>query len=147
MWSNLWLDKKRKRKENWSITNSAWQQINDATKTIALANHKSVHCVQCKLYLRHNSFCTRHSKPSLWNTFCWKKKKKRIENGRNKVLKVCYASLSLSACLSDILTPQVSFWEAQPHCQPLCNRPAKSTDTLSRGNVMDQPVPSSKCYS
>ena len=56
-----------------------------------------------------------------------KKKKKKTENGRNKVLKVCYASLSLSVRLSDILTPQVSFREAWPHCQPLCNRQAKST--------------------
>ena len=55
------------------------------------------------------------------------KKKKKTENGRNKVLKVCYASHSLSVCLSDILTPQVSFQEARPHFQPLCNRRAKST--------------------
>ncbi|KAI5980855.1 hypothetical protein EDD15DRAFT_2133692, partial [Pisolithus albus] len=54
---------------------STWQQIDDATKTIALANHKSINRVQRELYLGHNSFRTRRSKPSAWNAFCWKKKK------------------------------------------------------------------------
>ena len=52
--------------------NGAWQQIDDTTKTNALANHKSVNRVQRELYLGHSSFCTRRSKPSVWNAFCWK---------------------------------------------------------------------------
>ncbi|KIK20046.1 hypothetical protein PISMIDRAFT_13227 [Pisolithus microcarpus 441] len=53
------------------------QQINDAMKTIALANHKSVNHVQHELYLGYNLFHTRCSQPSAWNAFCWKKKKEK----------------------------------------------------------------------
>ncbi|KAL4077483.1 hypothetical protein J3A83DRAFT_4368814 [Scleroderma citrinum] len=38
---------------------STRQQIDDATKTITLANHKSINHVQHELYLGHNSFHTR----------------------------------------------------------------------------------------
>ncbi|KAI5990637.1 hypothetical protein EDD15DRAFT_2137953, partial [Pisolithus albus] len=53
------------------------QKIHDATKTIALANHKSINRVQRELYLGYNSFRTRRSQPSAWNAFCWKKNKEQ----------------------------------------------------------------------
>ncbi|KIK13830.1 hypothetical protein PISMIDRAFT_118101 [Pisolithus microcarpus 441] len=52
-------------------------------KTITLANHKSINHVQRELYLGHNSFRTRRSKPSAWNAFCWKKKKEHDDGGRS----------------------------------------------------------------
>ncbi|KIK13618.1 hypothetical protein PISMIDRAFT_118577 [Pisolithus microcarpus 441] len=69
-------------------------------KTITLANHKSINCVQHELYLGHNSFCTRHSKPSAWNAFCWKKKKEH-DDGMSALLALVqqaseeYRSLSM----------------------------------------------------
>ncbi|KAI6097241.1 hypothetical protein F5141DRAFT_1220261 [Pisolithus sp. B1] len=70
--------------------NSTWQQIDDAMKTIALANHKSINYIQCELYLGQNSFHTRHSKLSAWNTFCWKKKKEyddtQLPGGKNALM-------------------------------------------------------------
>ncbi|KAI6115510.1 hypothetical protein EDD16DRAFT_1708667 [Pisolithus croceorrhizus] len=68
--------------------NSTWQQIDDAMKTIALANHKSINYIQCELYLGQNSFHTRHSKLSAWNTFCWKKKRNMmmLPGGKNALM-------------------------------------------------------------
>ncbi|KAI6045904.1 hypothetical protein EDC04DRAFT_2558879 [Pisolithus marmoratus] len=76
---------------------SAWQQIDDTMKTIALANHKSISHVQHELYLGHSSFRTRCSKLSAWNTFCWKKKK-------NTMMVCCALHLSsiIYAYASDI---------------------------------------------
>ncbi|KAI6013403.1 hypothetical protein BKA83DRAFT_4063243 [Pisolithus microcarpus] len=70
------LAQRRSKKEHFKQDlDNTWQQIDDATKTIALANHKSVNRVRRELYLGHNSFHTRRSKLSAWNAFCWKKKK------------------------------------------------------------------------
>ncbi|KAL4064678.1 hypothetical protein V8B97DRAFT_2026027 [Scleroderma yunnanense] len=55
--------------------NSARQQIDDAIKTIMLANHKSINHVQHKLYLGHNSFHTR----------CSKKKREQQELGDDQL--------------------------------------------------------------
>ncbi|KIK21932.1 hypothetical protein PISMIDRAFT_103147 [Pisolithus microcarpus 441] len=62
-------------------------------KTIALANHKSINHVQHELYLGHNSFYTRCSKPSAWNAFCWKKKKEH-DDGTLCFLPLIYTSPS-----------------------------------------------------
>ncbi|KAG2741539.1 hypothetical protein P692DRAFT_20750831 [Suillus brevipes Sb2] len=51
----------------------AWTQIDNATKTIASAHHKSVRCVQNDLYIGHGILRSRHSKVNAWNAFCWKK--------------------------------------------------------------------------
>ncbi|KAG1787786.1 uncharacterized protein HD556DRAFT_1246258 [Suillus plorans] len=53
---------------------NAWDQIDDATKTIASAHHKSVRRVQNDLYIGHGILRSRHSKLNVWNVFCWKKK-------------------------------------------------------------------------
>ncbi|KAG1774227.1 hypothetical protein EV702DRAFT_974941 [Suillus placidus] len=51
----------------------AWTQIDDATKTIASAHHKSICHVQNDLYIGHGILRSRHSKVNAWNAFCWKK--------------------------------------------------------------------------
>jgi hypothetical protein len=51
----------------------AWNQIDDATKTIASAHHKSVRRVQNDLYIGHGTLRSRRSKLNAWNAFCWKK--------------------------------------------------------------------------
>ncbi|KAG0693654.1 hypothetical protein DFH29DRAFT_1007060 [Suillus ampliporus] len=51
----------------------AWNQLNDATKTIASAHHKSIRRVQNELYIGHGILRSRRTKPNMWNVFCWKK--------------------------------------------------------------------------
>ncbi|KAG0705574.1 hypothetical protein DFH29DRAFT_799878 [Suillus ampliporus] len=51
----------------------AWCQIDEATKTIAAAHHKSIRCVQNELYIGHGILRSKQSKLNAWNTFCWKK--------------------------------------------------------------------------
>ncbi|KAG1720619.1 uncharacterized protein EDB91DRAFT_1064769, partial [Suillus paluster] len=51
----------------------AWTQIDDTTKTIASAHHKSVRHVQNDLYIGHGILRSRHFKVNAWNAFCWKK--------------------------------------------------------------------------
>ncbi|KIK25124.1 hypothetical protein PISMIDRAFT_97175 [Pisolithus microcarpus 441] len=88
------LAQRRSRSERFKQDlDGAWQQIDDATKTIALANHKSINRVQRELYLGHNSFRTRRSKPSAWNAFCWKKKKEH-DDGTLCFLPLIYTSPS-----------------------------------------------------
>ncbi|KAG2751290.1 hypothetical protein P692DRAFT_201803965 [Suillus brevipes Sb2] len=64
----------------------AWNQIDEATKTIASAHHKSIHHVQNDLWMGHGIVCSRCPKPNAWNAFCWKKNQK-CENGN------CFLSL------------------------------------------------------
>jgi len=81
------LAQRRKKTEHFKQDlDGTWQQIDDTTKTIALANHKSVNRVQRKLYLGHSSFHTRRSKPSVWNTFCWKKTKEWKEQNTGGII-------------------------------------------------------------
>ncbi|KAG2120041.1 hypothetical protein DEU56DRAFT_747105 [Suillus clintonianus] len=51
----------------------AWNQLDDATKTIASAHHKSIRRVQNDLYIGHGILRSRRTKPNMWNAFCWKK--------------------------------------------------------------------------
>jgi hypothetical protein len=51
----------------------AWGQIDDVTTTIAATHRKSFRRVQHDLYMGRGSLRSKHSKPSVWNTFCWKK--------------------------------------------------------------------------
>ncbi|KAG1867720.1 hypothetical protein F4604DRAFT_1584954 [Suillus subluteus] len=51
----------------------AWNQLDQATKTIATSHHKSVHHVQNDLYIGRGLLRSRHSKLNAWNVFCWKK--------------------------------------------------------------------------
>ncbi|KAG2140766.1 hypothetical protein BD769DRAFT_1336179, partial [Suillus cothurnatus] len=51
----------------------AWGQIDEATKTIALAHHKSIRHVQNELYIGHGILRSKRSKLNAWNVFCWKK--------------------------------------------------------------------------
>ncbi|KAG1834476.1 hypothetical protein EV424DRAFT_1341295 [Suillus variegatus] len=65
----------------------AWAQIDDVTTTIAATHCKSFHRVQHDLYMGRGSLHSKHSKPSVWNTFCWKKSqeaKKENCNGHGK---------------------------------------------------------------
>ncbi|KAG1770558.1 hypothetical protein EV702DRAFT_977990, partial [Suillus placidus] len=51
----------------------AWNQLDDATKTIATSHHKSVRHVQNDLYIGRGLLRSRRSKLNAWNAFCWKK--------------------------------------------------------------------------
>jgi hypothetical protein len=51
----------------------AWGQIDEATKTIASAHHKSICRVQNELYIGHGILRSKRSKLNAWNAFCWKK--------------------------------------------------------------------------
>ncbi|KAG1799830.1 uncharacterized protein HD556DRAFT_1230959 [Suillus plorans] len=51
----------------------AWNQLDEATKTIAVSHHKSVRRVQNDLYIGRGLLRSRHSKLNTWNAFCWKK--------------------------------------------------------------------------
>ncbi|KAG1881213.1 hypothetical protein F4604DRAFT_1922222 [Suillus subluteus] len=51
----------------------AWNQLDQATKTIAMSHHKSVHHMQNDLYIGRGLLHSRHSKLNAWNAFCWKK--------------------------------------------------------------------------
>jgi hypothetical protein len=51
----------------------AWGQIDEATKTIASAHHKSIRRVQNELYIGHGILRSKRSKLNAWNAFCWKK--------------------------------------------------------------------------
>ncbi|KAG1894163.1 uncharacterized protein F5891DRAFT_961964 [Suillus fuscotomentosus] len=53
--------------------NDTWNQLDEATKTIAVSHHKSVCYVQNDLYIGHGLLRSRHSKLNAWNAFCWKK--------------------------------------------------------------------------
>lgn len=60
---------------------NAWDQIDQATKTIASSHHKSIWRVQNNLYFGCGTLRSRHVKPNLWNAFCWKKNQEK-ENGK-----------------------------------------------------------------
>jgi hypothetical protein len=60
----------------------AWNQLNDATKIIASAHHKSIRHVQNELYIGHGTLCSRRTKPNMWNAFCWKKSQDTAANGK-----------------------------------------------------------------
>ncbi|KAG1899707.1 uncharacterized protein F5891DRAFT_927347, partial [Suillus fuscotomentosus] len=65
----------------------AWGQIDDVTTTIAATHRKSFRRVQHNLYMGRGSLRSKHSKPSVWNAFCWKKSqeaKKENCNGHRK---------------------------------------------------------------
>lgn len=51
----------------------AWNQLDEATKTIAVSHHKSVRRVQNDLYIGRGLLHSRRSKLNAWNVFCWKK--------------------------------------------------------------------------
>ncbi|KAG1843380.1 hypothetical protein DFJ58DRAFT_731671 [Suillus subalutaceus] len=51
----------------------AWGQIDEATKTIASAHHKSIRRVQNELYIGQGILRSKRSKLNAWNAFCWKK--------------------------------------------------------------------------
>ncbi|KAG0703471.1 hypothetical protein DFH29DRAFT_874450 [Suillus ampliporus] len=63
-------DKSRQFKD---ALDDAWNQLKQATKTIAMSHHKSVCHVQNDLYIGHGLLHLRHSKLNAWNAFCWKK--------------------------------------------------------------------------
>ncbi|KAG1887718.1 hypothetical protein F4604DRAFT_1570639, partial [Suillus subluteus] len=71
-------DKSRKFKD---ALDEAWDQINETTKTIAGSHQKSIQRVQNQLYF---GLRLKRLKPSLWNTFCWKKNldKENYSEGR-----------------------------------------------------------------
>lgn len=68
----------------------AWYQIDKATKTIASAHHKSIHCVQNELYIGHGIQHSKCSKLNAWNVFCWKK---------NQDIKNCKFCFSFLLCI------------------------------------------------
>ncbi|KAG2108476.1 uncharacterized protein F5147DRAFT_773676 [Suillus discolor] len=53
--------------------NDAWNQLDEALKTIAVSHHKCVCHVQNDLYIGHGLLRLRCSKLNAWNAFCWKK--------------------------------------------------------------------------
>ncbi|KAI6032449.1 hypothetical protein EDC04DRAFT_2605189 [Pisolithus marmoratus] len=61
----------------------AWQLLDKVMKTLASKHHKSVWHIQNDLHLGHMKFCSRHSKISAWNTFCWKKRHMRNQSNEN----------------------------------------------------------------
>ncbi|KIJ58419.1 hypothetical protein HYDPIDRAFT_75130, partial [Hydnomerulius pinastri MD-312] len=91
--SELQVQRREKNDRFKKDLNTAWQQIDDATKTIALSNHKSVDRVQRELYLGLNSFRGRRSKPSAWNAFCWKKKREQAAHDGGNLGKGALLSL------------------------------------------------------
>ncbi|KAG1786106.1 uncharacterized protein HD556DRAFT_1450089 [Suillus plorans] len=70
----------------------AWYQIDKATKTIASAHHKSIHCVQNELYIGHGIQHSKRSKLNAWNVFCWKKNQdiKNCDQGRGTLQQLIY---------------------------------------------------------
>ncbi|KAG1724775.1 hypothetical protein EDB19DRAFT_1834028 [Suillus lakei] len=67
---------------------AAWSQIDDVTMTVATTHQKSFHRVQHDLHMGQGLLHSKHSKLSVWNTFCWKKSQEaKTENssyGRGK---------------------------------------------------------------
>ncbi|KAG2357319.1 hypothetical protein BDR07DRAFT_1380230 [Suillus spraguei] len=59
-------------------------QIDQATKTITGSHHKSIQHVENNLYFGHGILHSRHVKPNLWNTFCWKKNQEKENGGLGK---------------------------------------------------------------
>ncbi|KAG0702914.1 hypothetical protein DFH29DRAFT_804326, partial [Suillus ampliporus] len=74
-------DKSRKFRE---ALDDTWDQINDATKTIAGSHQKSIRRVQNQLYFGNGKLRTKRSKPNLWNTFCWKKSQDKENHGEGR---------------------------------------------------------------
>ncbi|KAG1770134.1 hypothetical protein EV702DRAFT_1202548 [Suillus placidus] len=83
----LKLQRNEKSRRFKDALDAAWNQIDDATKTIATSHHKSICCVQNDLYLGRGLLRLKCSKVNLWNTFCWKKSqdvKKDNSSGHGK---------------------------------------------------------------
>ncbi|KAG2337985.1 hypothetical protein BDR05DRAFT_1004606 [Suillus weaverae] len=64
----------------------ALNQLNDVTKIIASAHHKSIRHVQNELYIGHGTLRSRCTKPNMWNAFCWKKSQDAVANDTLKSL-------------------------------------------------------------
>ncbi|KIJ59114.1 hypothetical protein HYDPIDRAFT_170963 [Hydnomerulius pinastri MD-312] len=72
----LALEQQEKSLQFKNALDSAWTQINDTTKNIAIAHHKSVRHVQHNLYFGHMMHHMRCTKANAWNVFFWKKSMK-----------------------------------------------------------------------
>jgi len=86
----LMADRRAKSRRFKVALDSAWNQIDEATKTIASAHHKSIRRVQNELYIGRGTLRSRRSKPNVWNAFCWKKN----QDGEN-----CMFGFLVSLCM------------------------------------------------
>jgi hypothetical protein len=67
-----------------SALKDTWGKIDELTKNLAVAHHKSICQVQLELHIGRQVGLTGHKKTSAWNAFCWKKSQEK-ENGINSL--------------------------------------------------------------
>jgi hypothetical protein len=83
----LKLSRQEKSRRFKDALDDAWNELDQATKSIAVSHHKSVHRVQNDLYIGRGLLHSRRSKLNAWNAFCWKENQE-TENHRF----VCFAT-------------------------------------------------------
>jgi hypothetical protein len=83
----LKLSRQEKSRRFKDALDDAWNELDQATKSIAVSHHKSVRHVQNDLYIGRGLLHSRRSKLNAWSAFCWKKNQE-TENHRF----VCFAT-------------------------------------------------------